>query len=62
MQARNDSFPYMTDDVVQTFWDALGLPEEERTDAHKRAIEQERNGVDLLILSEIMDTRRGWHI
>lgn len=62
MQPRNDSFPFMSDNEVSVFNEALSLPESEHSEDHKKAISQERNQADLLTLWELMEKLREGHV
>ena len=58
MKKRNDSFPFMSDKEVALYWEAVALPEEERSAEHKTAVQQARNEADLLTLWELMEKLR----
>jgi hypothetical protein len=59
MQIRNDSFPFMSDDEVKMYWEAVGLPEDKMTEEHHRVLRQKHNEADLLTLNELMEKLKG---
>jgi urease gamma subunit len=61
MQTRNDSFPFMSDDEVKLYWEAVGLPEDQRTQEQQKAVSQKYNEADLVTLNELMEKLRDGH-
>jgi|GEM_PF-2993894 len=58
MNMRDDGFPFMDDQEVGMYREAVGLSEEERTEEHNKAIQQKHNEADLLTLHELMEKLR----
>lgn len=55
MEQREDSFPFMTDQEVTTYWEAVSIQETERNEEHHRTIRQAYNTADVLTLNILID-------
>lgn len=58
MEKRNDSFPFMTDNEVKLYWEAMHLTECELSEDQKKALRQNANEADLLTLWDLMERLR----
>jgi len=62
MHKNNDSFPFMNDQEVTTYWEAVGLPQDQLETEHKRVLQQKENEPDLLTLNELMEKLKEGHV
>jgi len=56
--ASNDDFPFMTDEEVATYHEALKVDDSKQTEAQRRAIHQWEQQPNLMTLADIMEKLR----